>query len=269
MEDRMNITPMNMTPCHSADSGGVQTMSTNVGERPRYYARQLVMPDDLTLEHEYIRAKMRRHNRFLHGWGVVCGARVVAAQQPWKVIIRTGYILGPYGDEICIGKDQCIDVRTTCVIGQPQPPMDDCGCTEASPPIPADTAVFLAIRYVEKPGRLVRVPLGGCGCEDSACEYSRYVDAFEICTLDHCPDSHLTPPDPGSNVRGPLPDCPQCPSEPWVVLSEFTVNADGRVTVLECKCRRQVVSFGNMWWACRTQDDRTTQPVGPAPAGPA
>ena len=53
-------------------------------DRPRYYSRQLVTPDDLTLEQDYFRAKLRRHNRIMHGWGVVCGARVVASAQKWE-----------------------------------------------------------------------------------------------------------------------------------------------------------------------------------------
>ena len=167
---------MSSTTCNCSQTSGGFAAPANVGERPRFYARQLVEADDLILEHEYLRAKLRRHNRFLHGWGVVCGARVVLANQPWKVVVKTGYILSPYGDEICIGKDQCVDVRTTCTSSAPPEPVDDCGCTEASPPIPAGQQMFIAIRYVEKPARLVRVPLGGCGCNESACEYARYVE---------------------------------------------------------------------------------------------
>ena len=62
-------------------------------ERPRFFPRQLVTPDDLTLGQEYLRNKIRRHNRYLHGWGVVCGTRVDASTKPWKVIINKGYIL--------------------------------------------------------------------------------------------------------------------------------------------------------------------------------
>lgn len=231
-----------------------QTAKSGLNERPRYYARQLVTPDDMTLEQDYFRAKLRRHNRFLHGWGVVCGARVVPAQQAWKVIVKSGYILGPYGDEISIEKDQCVDVRTKCVTGEPHPPMDDCGCTEAMPTPPPGATLFVAIRYVEHKTRLLRVPLGGCGCETSACEFSRYRDGYEICVLDHCPDSHKTPPPIG--FTGPPPACPECPTEPWVVLSAFTVNDSGAVTLQECACRRHVASFGNFWWKCQIGDVR-------------
>ena len=45
-------------------------------ERPRYFPRKLITDAEMTLEQEYFRNRMRTHNRMLHGWGVVCGAKV-------------------------------------------------------------------------------------------------------------------------------------------------------------------------------------------------
>ncbi len=48
---------------------------------------------------------MRRHNRFLHGAGVVCGLHVVPAAEtgrPWAVRICPGYGLGPHGNEVSL-----------------------------------------------------------------------------------------------------------------------------------------------------------------------
>ena len=279
--------------CHT------QAAKPNLNERPRFYARQLVTPDDLTLEQDYFRARLRRHNRYLHGWGVVCGAQVVPAYfidttgtkkpKPWKVIVKAGYVLGPYGDEIFIETDQCVDVRTRCVT--PETP-DDEECIEAQPAPPQGETEdqWLAIRYVEKKTRLVKVPLGGCGCEDSSCEHTRFQDYYEICVIDHCPDSHLNPPDLpkfGDEQSSPeAPDCPVCQEEPWVVLSAFTVDAEGTVTLSQCDCRRQVLAFGDFWWACsvaaaerqpteqpptttgtRDTTGRTTTAGGATPAG--
>jgi len=239
--------------CHS------QTAKTSLNERPRYYARQLVTPDDLTLEQDYFRAKLRRHNRYLHGWGVVCGAQVVEAKQPWKVIVKTGYILGPYGDEIYIETDQCVDVRKKCM--SPDLPDDDNECDEAQAPPPDFEAThYLAIRYLETPTRLIRVPLGGCGCEDNGCEHSRVLDHYQIGVIDRCPGAREKPP--GRGVSGPVPpgqvnpherqapECPECSTEPWVVLSAFTVDGEGKVKLQLCECRRHVNSYGNYWWAC-------------------
>src|SRR5580658_9102554 len=99
------------------------TCDSTIAELPRYYPRQLITPDDLTLEQNYFRDRMRRHNRLLHGWGVVCGALVCPATTtnpdgtvslvPWKVVVQTGYILGPYGDEIILDCVRTVDVRTS------------------------------------------------------------------------------------------------------------------------------------------------------------
>ena len=51
-------------------------------ERPRYFPGQLMTPEEMILEQNYFRDKMRRHNRLLHGWGVVCGAVVCRAVIP-------------------------------------------------------------------------------------------------------------------------------------------------------------------------------------------
>lgn len=238
-------------PCNCGGSATQTAGKTTVTERPRYYARQLVTPDDMTLEQDYFRAKLRRHNRYLHGWGVVCGAHVVAANQPWMVVVKSGYILGPYGDEIYIETDQCVDVRVPCT---PAPPVSDSGCQEAQAAPPAATTMqWVAVQYVERPTRLVRVPMGGCGCEDSVCEYTRFCDGYQICILDHCPNPETVPPPPLEQlVRGPSPDCLPCPAEPWVELASFTVDAAGGVTITECgPCRRQVLSLGGFWWHCQ------------------
>ena len=72
-------------------------------ERVRYFPRQLITADDMTLEQEYFRQKMRRHNRFLHGWGVVCGGIVEPApdaEHPWQVRLCPSFVVAPQGDDI-------------------------------------------------------------------------------------------------------------------------------------------------------------------------
>jgi hypothetical protein len=217
----------------------------------------------MTLEQNYFRDKLRRHNRYLHGWGVVCGARVVQANQPWMVIVKSGYILGPFGDEIYIETDQCVDVRIPCSA----PPSDDCGCHEAQPAPPTNATQYVVVKYQESQTRLIRVPLGGCGCEDNACEYSRFSDSYQICILDHCPNPDSVRDISFGNGR-PAPDCPPCPPEPWVGLASFTVDPKGTVNIQECDCRRQVVGFGSAWWTCKGADPAPPQP-NPDPQNPA
>ncbi|MEZ5351532.1 MAG: hypothetical protein R2762_02765 [Bryobacteraceae bacterium] len=240
-------------------------------ERPRFFPRQLVTPDDLTLGQDYFRNKIRRINRYLHGWGVVCGTRVVNPKtpQPWKVVIQTGYILGPYGDEIVIDRDICFDLRVRCM----EAAAGD-ACTEVADPLCPDQTIstrrgekpyYIAVRYKDMAARPVRVQPAGCGCDDSQCEYSRWRDGYEICVLDECPDAGAEPPDLDqiSKQEG-IPDCPPCPSVPWVVLAEVTTDGQGRVTKIDnCKCRRMVRTLAPYWWRCKEPAIVIDPPPGP------
>jgi hypothetical protein len=116
----------------------------------------------------------------------------------------------------------------------------------------ADTPYFVAVRYKEVPSRPVRVQPVGCGCDDTSCEYSRWRDGYEICVLDECPDSHADPLEFGAFADpGLIPDCPPCPSDPWVVLAQVTIDADGNVTQVDnCACRRMFRSLAPYWWKC-------------------
>lgn len=67
--------------------------------RPLYFDRQQLRAADLMAGQNYLQERLRRHNRFLHGWGVVCGAQVTA-QLPWQVSVGEGYVITPHGDEL-------------------------------------------------------------------------------------------------------------------------------------------------------------------------
>lgn len=244
-------------------------------EHPRYYARQLMTPDILTLEHDYLRDKMRRHNRLLHGWGVVCGAWVsrVPAEtpagadcngdtaktrekdpapeqlDPWRVSVSTGYLLSPCGDEIVIDCAQVVDVRTFCSTppsGDLCSPGPDPWCNETFVARP-DSPVFVAVRYYEEATRPVRAQSLGCGCDENACELSRWRDGYQICMLPECPTSHSGDPRPQPCHADLLCDCPACPDDPWVVLARIEISANGILAVDNYSCRRMVISFANSW----------------------
>jgi len=62
----------------------------------------LLSVDDMVTESEYYREKLKRHNRYLHGTGIVCGLEITPAPAPAPpaaVQISGGYALGPFGDE--------------------------------------------------------------------------------------------------------------------------------------------------------------------------
>jgi hypothetical protein len=246
-----------------------QPCDRTIAERPRYYPRQLITPDDLTLEQDYFRSKLRFHNRLLHGWGVVCGAEVKATPksgstdpEPWKITVGRGYVLGPHGDEINIDCERVIDVRTSGVMG-----ITGASCAEVMDPWCSEVLeqpddggpLYVAVRYRQLATRPVRVQPIACGCDDSRCENSRWFDGYEIAILRYEPECFQDAPDIGDWFRtGETPECAPCPDEPWVVLAQLTVDDAGAVEVDNCACRRLAVSFANLWWVCSS--------TAPAPA---
>jgi IPT/TIG domain len=262
--------------CHQAS-----VCDSSIAELPRYYPRQLITPDDLTLEQNYFRDRMRRHNRLLHGWGVVCGALVCPVPSPpgsdwtgpfvpWQVQVQKGYMLGPYGDEIILDCSRTVDLRTagvSGVTGEPCVDMVDPWCSQVFTP-PEKSTLFIAVKYKQCMTRPVRVQPAGCGCSDASCEYSRWHDGYEIGVLQDCPPcndstSKLTAgynaqgvPDFESLTQGGIPDCPDCHCGPWVGLAAVKVSADGSIESIDnCFCRRLVQTFSQFWWVCK----------GPAP----
>ncbi|HYB76584.1 MAG TPA: hypothetical protein VEE85_00155 [Candidatus Bathyarchaeia archaeon] len=269
------------------------TCDSTIAELPRYYPRQLITPDDLTLEQNYFRDRMRRHNRLLHGWGVVCGATVcpvtttnsdgTVSFTPWQVKVQKGYILGPYGDEIILDCCRTVDLRTSgCsgVTGQPCIDAPDPWCSQVFIPPTTTGLLYIAVQYKQCMMRPVRVQPVGCGCNDNTCEYSRWHDGYEIGVLQTCPSCNacdpnvtaaLTAATASSLITGGVPSCPDCSCGPWVCLAEVTLSADGSGTIQQinnCLCRRMVVSLCNSWWSPQCAGSSTTV-TGVVPTNPA
>ena len=151
------------------------------------------------------------------------------------VIVRTGYLLGPYGDEIMIDHDRCFDLRTQCMSGVTGDPcsgsVPDPMCSGASTKPPTGP-LYIAVRYQDSLAKPVRVQPVGCGCDDGMCEYSRCQDGYEICVLNQCPSSHQNPLGRDTFLQpGVIPVAPPCPTDPWVVLATFTVDANGNDSI--------------------------------------
>jgi hypothetical protein len=228
--------------CEQTDTGAL--------ERVNYFPRQLLTADDMVADQDYFRAKLRRHNRFLHGWGVVCGLEVSpspGANLPWQVQIGSGYALGPYGDEIFLSQPVLLDLAK-CGPGAETDPCDP-GALLKDGQASTGATLFIAIRYEECFARPVRVMPGGCGCDDTSCEPSRIRDSFQIECLDGLPPSHQQG---GTSsicdlITGrALSPCLPCPTDPWVVLARVTLPSisNSAITAQQVDnfLRRQVFS---------------------------
>jgi len=209
-------------------------------ERVRYFPRQLITAEDMRAEQHYFRERLKRHNLHLHGWGVVCGCRVVPDPNasPWGVLVCPGYVVGPQGDEIMVPAPVSFDLQ----LGARN--QDPCTVTWPCPPIPVaatdnqQQTAWLAIRYTECATRPVRVHPAGCGCDQLDCEYSRLRDSFELKLLWALPESHVAAKQWDVGWRGtiaagrrqtreftlsPPALCPPCAEDPWVVLATIAI----------------------------------------------
>jgi len=229
-------------------------------ERPRYFARQLLTPAEMTLEQTYFRNQFRRHNRLMHGWGVICGGIVCVVPradgggaEPWLVKVTPGDALDPCGNEIVIDKERIVDLRTpgtTGCAGENPVEQIDPWCSQVWIDRQGGT-VFVAVKYKEIICRPIRVQPNGCGCGESECEYSRIRDGYEFGVLDECPDGDAKPPKLDGLDKGKNPECLECQDGPWVVLAEVQMDADGTITSIDnCRCRRIVLSFAGYWRGC-------------------
>jgi len=102
-------------PAHAlGDAARFATAATTVLERasvvpgaavrPRFFSGQLLTPDDLRQELEYVRERQRRHNRLLHGYGIVNGLCVhietATSPQAQRVVVTPGVALDCRGETI-------------------------------------------------------------------------------------------------------------------------------------------------------------------------
>jgi hypothetical protein len=227
----------------------------------------LVEPDDLSQDTIYLRDKMRRHNRLLHGWGVVCGCNVRPALDaagvavPWCFKLETGCCLGPYGDDIVVPAEATLDVRKVDVegnlaaaCGEPSDPW----CAEVVVPRPAGELLYLAIRYDECLSRPIRsLDDCGCGCGDQDCQYSRVRDGYALKLLRELPANYRQATSHRSGYSCSTADwpdgvrpCPPCPESPWVVLADVTPTQQGALTIDPVQNRRYVGAHGEFGFFC-------------------
>ncbi len=180
-------------------------------KRPHYQAGNFFTAQDLLTEQSYRQQRLRRHNRYLHSWGVVCGLQVVPASdpsRPWAVQVCPGYAIDCCGDEIEVRSPAVVDVRDylwrqPLVDGQPV------------------LTAYVGIRYAEQQVRPIPAAQLGCSCDDPVYQPSRIRDSFQVdilWTLPETPDH-----DAFELCEHPSAPCPECPDSPYVILACLTL----------------------------------------------
>ncbi len=80
-------------PDHSDCAGALQ--------RVNYVSGMLLGVDDFRVEQDYFRTRLNRHNRMLHGSGIVDGL-AVTVEAGSQVTLAPGFALDRHGNEICV-----------------------------------------------------------------------------------------------------------------------------------------------------------------------
>ena len=70
-------------------------------KRLRYFTGQVLTAESFELEQKYFREKLKRHNRALHGFGIVTGLKVIV--EAGQIIVEPGLALDCQGNDLVIG----------------------------------------------------------------------------------------------------------------------------------------------------------------------
>jgi hypothetical protein len=178
--------------------------------RPLYEEGERLGAEELQAQQDHRRQRLRRHNRLLHGWGVVCGLRVVPDPDPdrlWRVRVCPGYALGPYGDEILVPCASRVDVAERLW-----------EAPSAAPPF-----AFIGVRYHEEPGTAIPQAPALCGCPAPSLLPSRVRDGHRVDVLW---SARRLRPSAVDLCRPRLARCPPCPPSPYVLLARVRLPAD-------------------------------------------
>jgi hypothetical protein len=159
--------------CCCAACTGLQCL-----DRTRFFSGQLLTDADLNNEQSYLLAKNRLHNRYLHGYGVVCGLQVTCGECPGWVNISPGYAIDPCGNDIIVCTAQSFNVlqaiQNCCT---PAAQTSNCGPVRNVPPPTCQQQTqtwCITIQYQEQQTNMV-TPLqsvsssSGCGCGTTSC----------------------------------------------------------------------------------------------------
>lgn len=140
-------------------------------DRPRYFAGQLLTERELNSQLAYTIAKNKLHNRYLWGYGIVCGLEVTChGCDSGMVTVHPGYALDACGNDVVVCEAHDFDVIEAINACRRQEPCD-CDPWRESRRLDcrdAEQEWCITIRYRETEGRpttaLVSQTNGQCGC---------------------------------------------------------------------------------------------------------
>jgi hypothetical protein len=139
-------------------------------ERVNYFFGQVLGEDDFTAEQTYLAGRDRRLQRYLHGWGVVCGLGVSGASDG-TVTVEPGLAVDSLGREIVVPEPRTAD---------PAVLTDESGVPSGA--TPSGDAVTICVVYAEALTRPVPVP-----DEVTGSRFTRTTETYSLVVRDGFP----------------------------------------------------------------------------------
>ena len=160
--------------CDHDESGGL--LPNRPWDAVNYHYGMLLGVEDFVTDQSYHRGKMRLHNAWLHGSGVVWGLKVSADIARGELRVEPGLGLDGFGRELHSDQPQCVNVGRWFAAHR-----DDAGFTfteAADGTITFDAHIVLRHRACLM--RPVPALLDSCAGAQSQTAYSRIQEAFEL-----------------------------------------------------------------------------------------
>lgn len=168
-------------------------------ERPKYYKGMLLTDADLTSEQKYVIEKNKLHNRYLHGWGVVCGLKVkcfpccTGHGASGKVLVEPGYAIDCCGNDIIICNEDEYDVvkRINELKKKKQAEIDICSGETSKDETTCDCdsggeKYYLVLKYKEVSSKPATALNTQDGCSIQSCVPSRIEECYELDLVEYC-----------------------------------------------------------------------------------
>ena len=178
--------------------------------RPDYQPGEYLRSEDLRVGQDYLQQRLRRHERRLHGWGVICGMRVIPANDPshpWGVCVCPGFAVGPYGDQIQLLCRASVDISEFLWLS----------------PVGArlPRVAYIGIRYAERLTNPIPTPTAECQCTTTVYSPSRVEDGYQLSALWELPlEQGLS----GFDIcKRDSPPVEECPPSPYLVLAHVNL----------------------------------------------
>ena len=157
--------------------------------RNNFFTGKLLLERDFVDEQRYMVDKVRHHHRRLHGWGVVCGLKVVEHEQDGCrdrfVCVEPGSAVDCCGHDIVVASKDCFDITTV-------PAVKALANGDATAP----HTLQVCVRYTECGTEPIPVLYDECGCDDTRCLPNRILESFDIDVL-------VDPPATAASFTGP------------------------------------------------------------------